>query len=37
MSEWKKIKYDLKRYTKFEALYKKLKEMDFLKYEEKFK
>ena len=37
MLEWKKLKYDLKRYKKFETLYNKLKKMDFKGYEEKFK
>lgn len=36
MLEWKKLKYDLKRYKKFETLYNKLKKMDFKGYEEKF-
>ena len=28
MREWKKIKYELKKYNKFESLYEKLKETE---------
>ena len=35
MREWKKIKYELKKYNKFESLYEKLKETELKEYQEK--
>ena len=35
MREWKKIKNELQKYEKFEALYKKLKDNDLKEYEER--
>ena len=33
MADWRKVKYDLKRYNKFSTLYKKLKSKDLKEYE----